>query len=155
MLNIIALGVSFLCVAAVTGVGMIFAFSTARPINILRKATEKFRAGNLETRVTVETRDEIGYLAQSFNAMADKLALETHKLSCAVEQSPCAIIVTDIEGNTEYVNPRFTQLTSYTLEEVLGKNPRILKSGEKSPDDSRWSGCRCSPYDKKRYRMLG
>lgn len=136
-LNIVALGVSSFCVVAVTGVGMTFAFSTARPINMLRKATERFREGNLETRVAIEAGDEIGDLARSFNAMADKLALETHKLSCAVEQSPCAIIVTDIKGDTEYINPRFTQLTSYAPEEVLGKNPRILKSGEKSPEEYR------------------
>ncbi len=136
-LNIVALNMGLICTAAVTSVGIIFAFSTARPINILRKATEKFRAGNLEMRVNIETRDEIGDLARSFNAMADALALETHKLSCAVEQSPCAVIVTDIKGNTEYINPRFTQLTSYTSEEVLGENPRILKSGEKSPEEYR------------------
>jgi len=56
------------------------------------------------------------------------------KLSCAVEQSPSTVIITDTKGNIEYVNPKFTQLTGYTSEDVLGKNPRILKSSETSKE---------------------
>jgi diguanylate cyclase (GGDEF)-like protein/PAS domain S-box-containing protein len=47
----------------------------------------------------------------------------------AVEQSPVSIIVTDSRGHIEYVNPKFCQVTGYTLEEVLGQTPRILKGG--------------------------
>ena len=57
------------------------------------------------------------------------------KLSRAVEQSPSAVIIVDLDGRIEYVNPKFTQSTGYTLEEVVGRNPRILKSGETSPDE--------------------
>ncbi len=57
------------------------------------------------------------------------------KLAVAVEQSPSTVIITDAEGRIEYVNPRFTQLTGYTLEEVRGQNPRILKSGATSPQE--------------------
>lgn len=56
------------------------------------------------------------------------------KLSRAVEQSPIMVLITDTRGAIEYVNPRFSQVTGYALEEVLGKNPRILKSGE-TPDE--------------------
>jgi PAS domain S-box-containing protein len=52
------------------------------------------------------------------------------QLSRAVEQSPVTIVITDTRGNIEYANPRFTQVTGYTLDEALGQNPRILKSGE-------------------------
>lgn len=52
------------------------------------------------------------------------------KLSRAVEQSPASIIITDTGGNIEYVNPKFTEVTGYTNNEVIGMNPRILKSGE-------------------------
>jgi len=58
---------------------------------------------------------------------------ELRKLSLAVEQSPVSIVITDIKGNIEYVNPKFTELTGYTYNEVIGKNPRILKSGEYAP----------------------
>ncbi|MFQ5637738.1 MAG: PAS domain S-box protein [bacterium] len=51
-------------------------------------------------------------------------------LSRAIDQSPTSVIITDPQGNIEYVNPKFSQITGYTAKEVLGKNPRILKSGE-------------------------
>lgn len=57
--------------------------------------------------------------------------LQLHK---AVEQSPVSVVITDIEGNIEYVNPFFSQLTGYQLNEVIGKNPRIIQSGNTSPE---------------------
>ncbi len=55
---------------------------------------------------------------------------EQQKLSSAVEQTGDSIVITDKDGIIEYVNPAFEKLTGYTKEEVLGKTPRILKSGE-------------------------
>jgi len=52
------------------------------------------------------------------------------KLSRAVEQSPAAVMITDVHGAIEYVNPKFTQITGYTAAEVKGQNPHILKSGK-------------------------
>ena len=54
---------------------------------------------------------------------------QLRQLSRAVEQSASSIVITDLEGKIEYVNPRSVQSTGYTPEEVIGKNPRILKSG--------------------------
>jgi len=51
-------------------------------------------------------------------------------LSVALEQSPLSIILTDPDGTIEYVNPQFTRVSGYSAEEALGRNPRILKSGE-------------------------
>ncbi|MCX6148907.1 MAG: PAS domain S-box protein [Ignavibacteriales bacterium] len=56
---------------------------------------------------------------------------ELLKLSHAVEQSPVSIIITDTIGNIEYSNPKVIEITGYKPEELLGKNPRILSSGEK------------------------
>ncbi|MCM2358397.1 MAG: PAS domain S-box protein [Geobacteraceae bacterium] len=55
---------------------------------------------------------------------------QLRKLSHAVEQSPVSVVITDPAGNIEYVNPKFTETTGYASEEVIGKNPRILKSAE-------------------------
>ncbi len=49
------------------------------------------------------------------------------KLSSAVEQSSVSITIIDAEGYIEYVNPRFTQITGYTFDDVYGKKPRILQ----------------------------
>jgi len=59
---------------------------------------------------------------------------ELSKLSVAVTQSPVIIAITDAEGKVEYVNPRYSEITAYSYEETLGKNLRILKSGE-LPDE--------------------
>jgi len=52
------------------------------------------------------------------------------KLSAAVEQTPAVVVITDPSARIEYANPAFTRITGYTLEEALGKNPSLLKSGE-------------------------
>jgi len=59
--------------------------------------------------------------------------LELKKLSRAVEQSPTSVVITDTNGTIEYINPKFTNLTGYSATEVLGKNPRILNSGNMPP----------------------
>ena len=51
------------------------------------------------------------------------------KLSTALQQAPTVVVITDPDGNIEYVNPAFTSHTGYSAEEVRGENPRILKSG--------------------------
>lgn len=56
------------------------------------------------------------------------------QLSNAVEQSSASIIITDKNGAIQYVNPYFSQVTGYSREEVTGKNPRFLKSGEMPPE---------------------
>ena len=54
------------------------------------------------------------------------------KLSQAVDQSTISVLITDTDGKIEYVNPKFIQMTGYDREEIIGQNPRILKSGETS-----------------------
>lgn len=60
-------------------------------------------------------------------------AMNLKLLSEATEQSPTAVVIADIHGNIEFVNPRFTEITGYAMEEVIGQNPRILKSGQTPP----------------------
>lgn len=55
---------------------------------------------------------------------------QVRKLSAAVEHSPVAIVITKPDGAIEYVNPAFSRLTGYSMQEALGQNPRILKSGD-------------------------
>ncbi len=64
-----------------------------------------------------------------------KVESDLRKLSQAVEQSPAGIVITDIYGNIEYVNPSLEELTGYSKKELIGKNPSILKSGDKSKEE--------------------
>lgn len=52
----------------------------------------------------------------------------------ALEASPASIVITDASGNMQYVNPKFVHVTGYSLEESIGKNPRLLKSGQTPPE---------------------
>jgi PAS domain S-box-containing protein len=61
--------------------------------------------------------------------------VELLEISAAVEQSPVSIIITDTTGAIEYVNPKFTETTGYTFDEVRGQNSSILKSGS-FPDEA-------------------
>ncbi|WP_316673361.1 PAS domain S-box protein [uncultured Tolumonas sp.] len=53
---------------------------------------------------------------------------QLRKLSMAVEQSPGSIVITDLNGNIEYVNEAFVRITGWQRNEVIGQNPRVLKS---------------------------
>ncbi len=59
-----------------------------------------------------------------------KAEKQLKRFEIAMEQSPVAIVMTDIHANIEYVNPTFCRLTGYSENEVLGKKPNILKSGK-------------------------
>ena len=64
-----------------------------------------------------------------------KYETEITILSTAVKQSPSIIAITDLKGNAKYVNPKFTESTGYSREEIINKNVHILKSGDQSQDD--------------------
>lgn len=59
---------------------------------------------------------------------------QVRQLSRAVEASPTSIIITGLQANIQYVNPKFTQVTGYTLEEVYGKNANLLKTDQTPVD---------------------
>jgi PAS domain S-box-containing protein len=59
-----------------------------------------------------------------------KTETQLRKLSRAVEQSPNIIFITDTDGKIEYANPSTHKLTGYTLEDLIGQNPRIFSSGK-------------------------
>ncbi|MBD3306371.1 PAS domain S-box protein, partial [candidate division KSB3 bacterium] len=59
---------------------------------------------------------------------------ELRKLSRAVEQSASVILITDLNGTIEFVNPAFSKTTGYSMKEAIGKLPSILRSGKHSPE---------------------
>ncbi len=116
-----------------------------RPVNRLAYAAAKIAQGDFELPLVKTGNDEVGTLVDSFAAMRnairdyqETLLLRNRaigRLSQAVEQSPVSIMIADLEGRITFVNPEFSRITGYTPEEVLGQNPRILKSGMTSADE--------------------
>ncbi len=85
-----------------------------------------------EERLLTELAANVSYGLQSLRTRLDRERVEEERarLSLAVEQAAEAIVVTDAEGSIAYVNPAFEKVTGYQRGEILGQNPRILKSGK-------------------------
>lgn len=78
-------------------------------------------------------RNEQGEITAYISTGVDVTELETTRrrlsiISHAVEQAPVSVVITDLDGCIEYVNEAFEAVTGYSLDDVRGKNPRILKS---------------------------
>ncbi|MBS1258743.1 MAG: Sensor histidine kinase RcsC [Candidatus Scalindua arabica] len=76
-----------------------------------------------------------GYILRLMRKHITKAEEQLHKLSHAIENISATVVITDTEGKIEYVNPKFCQLTGYSVSDAIGKNPRILQSGKTPPED--------------------
>jgi PAS domain S-box-containing protein len=99
-----------------------------------RNRTKDGRIVTLETSgvpLFSETGEFLGYCGIGRDVTQRKAREhELLRLSEAVRYSPVGITITDERGTIEYANPKFTEITGYSLDEAKGQNPRILKSGE-------------------------
>ncbi len=84
-----------------------------------------------EVDLILSISENISY-AMAKIAVDEKLQETTKRLvmlNTAVEHTAASVVITNLEGNIEYVNPAFSRLTGYSYEEAIGKNPRILQTG--------------------------
>jgi PAS domain S-box-containing protein len=65
---------------------------------------------------------------------ASQTEADLKRLATAIEQVAEIIVITDAHGVMQYVNPAFETVTGYTREEAIGRNPRMLKSGQQKKD---------------------
>lgn len=74
--------------------------------------------------------------AQLAHEMANerRMSLSLLRLSRVFEQSPSSIVIVDLQGHMEFINPAFSLQTGYSLMEAIGENPRILQSGHHPPE---------------------
>ena len=119
-------------------VGLILHFLVSRRIGKLVRAAKRVSAGDLNVTTNLIGTDEIAELGATFDSMVRSLAEsseQVRKLSRAVEQAPVSVIITNLKGLIEFVNPRFVEVTGYAVEEVLGKPVSILKSGNTTAEE--------------------
>ena len=116
-------------------VSLIVTNSITGPLSRVRGAMAALSGGDLTVAVPEKERaDEIGAVARDLEVwkrnVAERLQAEEHLrlLSEAMAQSSNSVVVTDVAGGIIYVNRRFSQLTGYEPEEVVGKSPAVLKS---------------------------
>ncbi len=126
-----------------------------KPLDNLLAGVRKMQDGELHVVLEIQNQDEVGFITGAFNTLAARLdhmvrGLEERveertselasvneqlrKLSIAVEQSPSSIIITNTEGQIEYVNSSFMEATGYTPEEAMQLSPHEMLSFLASPD---------------------
>lgn len=108
---------------------------------IIDKRVQRLSKDNkvIELAVTIsdiKVFNKIGAFSIIARDITEKVKTDDNirKLNQAIEQSANSIVITDIDGNIEYVNNKFTEVTGYSYEEAIGENPRILKSGKHNDD---------------------
>jgi PAS domain S-box-containing protein len=98
------------------------------------QAETLLRASHEELERLVNARTVSLHTANQHISERQRAEDELRKTSRAVEQSPASIVITDLNGTIEYVNPKFVEITGYSAAEAIGQNPRLLKSGETRPE---------------------
>lgn len=89
-----------------------------------------------QIKLLEEMTEDVSFALENIEREAQRKKTENslRKLSRAVEQSASAVVITDRNGVIEYVNPWFTRITGYSPEEIIGKTPSVLKSGDTHPE---------------------
>lgn len=97
-----------------------------KPLSKFKKVIDAYKNGRLLMSEELNSRqDELGEIVSAYYAMV----MDIQKFTTAVFQNPATIVITDVFGNIEFVNPKFTDITGYSKDEAIGKNPSVLKSG--------------------------
>ena len=99
----------------------------------VRDVTERKRMENALKDSKHWIEEELAKRSAELDVSERRLRL----IATAIEQAPVSVFVTDLEGRIDYVNPAFTRITGYAPKEVLGQNPRLLKSGRQGPEEYR------------------
>lgn len=119
-------------------------------IDVLGSGVRKVTEGELQHPIVVDRTDELGMLAQAFNAMSHQLRNSISKLANEISERKRAeaelriaavafesqegMMVTDAHCIIQRVNRAFTRLTGYEPQEVIGLTPAVLKSGRQGPE---------------------
>jgi PAS domain S-box-containing protein len=125
----VALATSVVAVIVALVLGWLVWRSIHRPIRVLSEAARRLGQGHLETRIRLESHDEIGVLAEAFNRMAEELASTTvsmESLESVFDSMSAALIVFDPEGHIVNVNRATLDLVGRERSELIGQTFDVL-----------------------------
>ena len=115
-----------------------------------RKKNGELFAGHVSISALQDDQGNVAqYVCVTSDITEQLVAEEKLRLTAkVVESSHDSIMITDITGTIISVNPAFTEITGYSAEEAIGKNPRILKSGKQNEEfyDEMWTSLRKNGY---------
>ncbi|MDX1551307.1 MAG: EAL domain-containing protein [Marinobacter sp.] len=121
----------------------IFQYFVARHLSTMANYARNFSLNNLSRPLQLDRpdtslnrNDELAQVTDAINQMRERLnddlerqerdAEEIRKFSKAIEQSPSSVLICDRQWRIEFANQKFTQLTGYDAETILGKHPGVL-----------------------------
>ncbi len=141
----VTLGLVVLTGLLVAGLAFYQARRMSKPLIELADAARAVATGDLDQQVTVQANNEIGVLAEAFNKM---LTARQHHWKALEESNRVAkqaltdlteqkfaldqhaiVSITDVQGNITLINTKFTEISGYSSDELMGQNHRILSSG--------------------------
>jgi PAS domain S-box-containing protein len=109
-------------------------FQTSRELQVKNDRWNYIYSVRFET-ILDHDKHASGYMIFLSDTTEQKRSREQIMLqSSALEAVSSGIVITDIEGNIQWINPAFTRMTGYAPNEAIGRNIRILKSGEQSDE---------------------
>ena len=77
----------------------------------------------------------LGLVQEQDVAQPQRIEEDLSKFKLGIDRANAAVTITDARGTIVYVNPAYEKIYGYSREEVIGQNPRILKSGQVSPEE--------------------
>jgi diguanylate cyclase (GGDEF)-like protein/PAS domain S-box-containing protein len=139
----LALAIPALMLLMLTWLALLLNQRVLKPLHHLGKTVTAISQGDLTQRSAIQTCDEFGELSRHFDAMAVDLVSELRREVAVRQQAEAqlqlaasvfthareGIMITDRDGAIIDVNATFSQITGYERAEVLGRNPRLLRSG--------------------------
>ncbi|MCZ7362607.1 MAG: PAS domain S-box protein, partial [Candidatus Methanoperedens sp.] len=139
--NYTLLGMAIILFVLTLTAGIIFSSSISKPITRLRDAANDIGKGNLNTKIYIESNDEIGQLAASFKKMTEELQKTTVSkkyVDNIIRSMFNTMVVATQEGTMERVNRATCDLLGYRAEELVGKNIDVIFADVNSHSKGSW-----------------